>query len=78
MGNLPLETETEIEVLNEGGGRELPIFDRLSSQIGYLTVLYRHDKDFTEKILRLIKDYCESKRSIRGRIKQEPGFMILS
>jgi len=59
---------TEIEVLNEGGGRELPIFDRLSSQIGYLTVLYRHDKDFTEKILRLIKDYCESKRSIRGRI----------
>ena len=44
------------------------ILDRLSSQIGYLTVLYRHDKDFTEKILRLIKDYCESKRSIRGRI----------
>jgi hypothetical protein len=42
---------TEIEVLNEGGGRELPIFDRLSSQIGYLTVLYRHDRDFTEKIV---------------------------
>jgi len=59
---------TEIEVLNEGGGRELPIFDRLSAQIGYLTVLYRHDKDFTEKILSLIKEYCESKRSIRGRI----------
>ena len=59
---------TEIEVLNEGGGRELPIFDRLSAQIGYLTVLYRHDKDFTEKILGLIKEYCESKRSIRGRI----------
>jgi hypothetical protein len=59
---------TEIEVLNEGGGRELPIFDRLSSQIGYLTVLYRHDKEFTERILSLIKDYCESRRSIRGRI----------
>jgi len=60
---------TEIEVLNEGGGRELPIFDRLSSQIGYLTVLYRHDRDFTDKILLLIRDYCESKRSDRGLIQ---------
>jgi hypothetical protein len=60
---------TQIEVLNEGGGRELPIFDRLSSQIGYLTVLYRHDKDFTDKILGIIKDYCESKRSNRGLIQ---------
>ncbi len=60
---------TEIEVLNEGGGRELPIFDRLSAQTGYLTVLYRHDKDFTDKILVLIRDYCESKRSNRGLIQ---------
>lgn len=60
---------TEIEVLNEGGGRELPVFDRLSSQIAYLTVLYRHDKDFTEKILGLIREYCESKRSDRGLIQ---------
>jgi len=60
---------TEIEVLNEGGGRELPIFDRLSSQIGYLTVLYRHDKEFTGKIVGLIREYCESKRSDRGVIQ---------
>jgi len=60
---------TEIEVLNEGGGRELPIFDRLSSQASYLTVLYRHDKDFTDKILRLIRDYCKSKQSSRGLIQ---------
>jgi hypothetical protein len=61
---------TEIEVLNEGGGRELPIFDRLSSQIGYLTVLYRHDKDFINKILGLIRDYCESKRMDLGLIRK--------
>ena len=60
---------TEIEVLNEGGGRELPIFDRLTSQIGYLTVLYRHDKDFSGKILGLIREYCKSKQSKRGLIK---------
>ena len=52
---------TEIEVLNEAGGRELPIFDRLSSQIAYLTVLYRHDKEFTNKLLRMIRDYAGSK-----------------
>ena len=75
IGSLVVDEEsafgngTEIEVLNEGGGRELPIFDRLSSQIGYLTVLYRHDKDFTDKILGLIRNYCESKRSNRGLIQ---------
>ena len=59
---------TELEVLNEGGGRELPVYDRLSSQVAYLTVLYRHDKEFTEKITGLIRNYCESKRSDRGVI----------
>jgi NDP-sugar pyrophosphorylase family protein len=66
---------TEIEVLNEGGGRELPIFDRLSSQIAYLTVLYRHDKDFTDRLLGMIRAYSESKRSAMGRI--ESGARIL-
>jgi hypothetical protein len=60
---------TEIEVLNEGGGRELPIFDRLSAQIAYLAVLYRHDKGFTDKVLGMIREYSGSKRSDIGRIE---------
>jgi hypothetical protein len=60
---------TEIDVLNEGGGRGLPIFDKLSAQVAYLTVLYRHDKEFTDKMLGMIRDYTESKRSTRGRIE---------
>lgn len=60
---------TEIEVLNEGGGRELPIFDRLSSQLAYLTVIYRHDDVFIEKLLGLIKGYCETKGSGTGLIE---------
>ncbi len=60
---------TEIEALNEGGGRELLIYDCLSSQIAYLTVLYRHDKNFTDKILGIIRDYCESLRSDKGLIQ---------
>jgi hypothetical protein len=75
VGSLSVDGETtfgngiEIEVLNEGGGRELPIFDRLSSQIAYLAVIYRHDREFTEKLLGLIREYCETKRSSVGLIE---------
>lgn len=57
---------TEIEVLNEGGGRELPIFDQLSAQIAYCLVHFRHNKALTEKILALVNDHCESKTSTTG------------
>ncbi|MDP4224069.1 MAG: DUF4954 family protein [Bacteroidota bacterium] len=60
---------TEIEALNEGGGRDLPIYDRLTSQIAYLTVFYRHDKAFTENVHRLIKDYCNFRKQTRGIIQ---------
>ncbi|NQU84739.1 MAG: DUF4954 family protein, partial [Mariniphaga sp.] len=58
----------EIEVLNEGGGRELPIFDKLSAQIAYLLVIYRHDKLLIEKLETIISKYAESKKSKRGTI----------
>jgi hypothetical protein len=57
-----------IEVLNEAGGRELPIFDMLSSQIAYLALMYRHDKAFTDSILEIIGNYCRAKKSDTGRI----------
>lgn len=59
---------TEIDVLNEGGGRELPLFDKLSAQIAYLLVFYRHNAALTEKLKKQISDYVESKRSAHGRI----------
>lgn len=58
----------DIEVLNEGGGRELPIFDKLSSQIAYLMVIYRHDKKLIEKLSAIINSYVESKKSTVGEI----------
>ena len=69
IGESTFGNGTEIEVLNEGGGRELPIFDKLSSQIAYLTVLYRQDKTFTDNLRKLIKHYVESKKSDKGHIK---------
>jgi len=59
---------TEIDVLNEGGGRELPLYDRLSSQMAYLMVVYRHEKDLINVLKKSVEKYVEKKRSSRGRI----------
>ncbi|MBW6534474.1 MAG: DUF4954 family protein [Mariniphaga sp.] len=58
----------EIEILNEGGGRELPIFDKLSAQIAYLMVVYRHNKQLTRKLKLLIGQYVKTKESCIGEI----------
>uniref|UniRef100_UPI003217B9B6 DUF4954 family protein n=1 Tax=uncultured Draconibacterium sp. TaxID=1573823 RepID=UPI003217B9B6 len=58
----------EIDVLNEGGGRELPIFDKLSAQIAYLLVIYRHNTTLIEKLKKLVSEYVETKKSRVGEI----------
>ncbi|NND09132.1 MAG: DUF4954 family protein [Saprospiraceae bacterium] len=80
VSSLMVEGETsfgngfEVEVLNEGGGRELLLFDRLSSQIAYLMVFYRHEQEMIAQLENLIQDYSQSKRSSRGKI--ESGCLI--
>jgi len=59
---------TEIEILNEGGGRELKIFDMLSSQIAYLMVKFRHEPVFIKKLENIVHKYCQSKNAKRGTI----------
>ncbi|MBN1257801.1 MAG: DUF4954 family protein, partial [Planctomycetes bacterium] len=58
----------ELEVLNEGGGRELKIFERLSSQLAYLWTCYRHRPKLVEAINNMIEAYAASKKSTRGII----------
>jgi hypothetical protein len=62
---------TEIEVLNEGGGRELPIYDKLSAQIAYLMVIYRHDDVFIKKLSEIIRAYTDSRKSTIGFIGKD-------
>jgi len=31
-----------VDAVNEGGGREIPIYDHLSTHIAYILALYRH------------------------------------
>jgi carbonic anhydrase/acetyltransferase-like protein (isoleucine patch superfamily) len=59
---------TEIEVLNEAGGRELVIFDRLSAQLAYLLVFYRHDPELTRRLKSLIQTAVSPERKAQGRI----------
>lgn len=58
----------EIDVLNEGGGRELLLFDRLSSQLAYLMVIYRHDTALIQTLKEAIEKYSQERKSAIGRI----------
>ncbi len=58
----------EIDILNEGGGRELILFDGLSAQFAYLFVLYRHDASLIEQLKTVVARYVEAQKSTVGTI----------
>jgi len=47
-----------ISVLNEAGGREVPMFDRLSAQLAYILALYRHRPDVIGRLTGMIDGYA--------------------
>ena len=53
-------------VINEGGGREITIFDGLTAQIGYIVALHRHRTQVRAKIENLIAKYTETVKSDIG------------
>ena len=57
-----------IETINEEGGREVPIYDHLSSQLAYIIALYRHRRGLIENLTRLIENYTRFVKSPLGRI----------
>lgn len=57
---------TEIEILNEAGGRTLVLYDRLSAQIAYVLTFYRHDMDFADALEALVRAYVKEQESDRG------------
>ena len=46
-----------IKVINETGGREIPIYDHLSAHVAYILALYRHRPKVIEVIEKLVDDY---------------------
>jgi carbonic anhydrase/acetyltransferase-like protein (isoleucine patch superfamily) len=50
----------EVAVVNEAGGREIPIYDNLSAQTAYILAFYRHRPKVIEKLRKMIADYTAS------------------
>ena len=58
----------EVAVLNETGGREVPIYDRLSAHQAYIMALYRHRPILIERLHDMVNRYAEENASEMGTI----------
>ena len=58
----------EAAVLNETGGREVPISDKLSAQQAYIMALYRHRPELIRRMKEITDYYSDKYASHTGRI----------
>jgi hypothetical protein len=58
----------KVAVVNEAGGREVPIYDRLSAQTAYILAFYQHRPQVIQKIRAMIDGYTASVRSGMGTV----------
>lgn len=57
-----------VPVMNETGGREIPIFNSLSAPLAYILTLYRHRPKMIEFLQKSIDEYAETHKSSVGQI----------
>ena len=57
---------TEVAVVNEAGGREIPIYDHLSAHTAYVIAFYRHRPKAIENLQKMIAVYTKSVTSSMG------------
>ncbi len=67
-GSTTFGNGVKVSVLNEAGGREVVIYDQLSSHLAYMLAMYRHRPQFVGSICQIIDRYVESVRSDVGTI----------
>lgn len=58
----------QVAVVNEAGGREIPIYDNLSAQTAYILAFYRHRPQVIEKLRKMIDDYTASATGSMGLV----------
>ena len=49
----------QINVLDETGGRKVPIYNELSSHLAYILAMYRHRPKMIDSVRKMIDDYSE-------------------
>jgi NDP-sugar pyrophosphorylase family protein len=59
---------TKIAVVNEAGGREVPMYDHLSAQTAYVLAFYQHRPKVIQNLRALIDGYTASVRSRMGTV----------
>ena len=59
---------TEINVLNETGGRSVTVYDGMSAQTAYFSAMYRHRPALTDKLREMALTSAAWQKSDRGRI----------
>nr|WP_321485283.1 DUF4954 family protein [uncultured Draconibacterium sp.] len=57
-----------VEAINEGGGREIPIYDYLSTHVAYMMALYRHRPQVVRSLKNMVVDYTKYVSSKMGMI----------
>ncbi len=59
---------TPISVINEGGGREVRMYEGLTAQVAYILALYRQRNRTIERLEAMIAEKTRTQTSSRGRI----------
>lgn len=59
----------EVAVLNETGGREVMINDKLTSHFAYIMSLYRHRPELIGKMQEMVRFYSDKHASDRGEVE---------
>ncbi len=57
-----------VEAINESGGREVPIYDYLSTQVAYVMALYRHRPKLVSSLKNMVLGYANFVKSDKGII----------
>ncbi len=69
-GKTSFGNNTHVSVLNETGGREVPVYDYLSASLAYIIALYRHRPALIQRLLNMIEVYSEQVSDTMGTIKK--------
>lgn len=60
-----------VPVMNEGGGREIPIFNELTASLAYVLTLYRHRPKMIANLEKRIDDYAAQQAADYGIIGEQ-------
>lgn len=67
-GESSFGNNVQVSVLNETGGREVPIFNHLSAPLAYVIALYRHRPKLIGRLQELIAEYTKGVTADYGQI----------